>query len=71
MSSEESNVREVYNLQEADTSCSSFLVPFGQAVTLQTTDPGIFFRGKSDFVDMLRSHMLFLLELVYPWKLET
>jgi hypothetical protein len=49
----------------------SFLAPFGQAVKLQTTDPGIFFRGRSDFVDMLRSQMVSLPEPVYPWKLET
>lgn len=42
-----------------------FLPPSG------SDDPGIFFRGKSDFVDLLRRRMLLLLQPVYPWKLET
>jgi hypothetical protein len=69
--SEELKEREICNLPEAVMSYFSFLAPFGQAVKLQTTDPGIFFRGRSDFVDMLRSQMVSLPEPVYPWKLET
>lgn len=48
-----------------------FLAPFGQVVKLETADVGIFFRGKSAFVDVLRSQILSLPESVYPWKLET
>lgn len=52
-------------LPEAGVSSSLLFAPFGQAVHLQTTHPGIFFGGKYDFIDMLRSQILSLIEPIY------
>lgn len=62
--------REICHLPETNILCFLFLSPFGQAVKLQTPDPGIFFRGKCDLLNVLRSQILSLPEPVYSWKLE-
>lgn len=63
-SDEHLEARETY-LPEAGVSSSLLFAPFGQAVHLQRTHPGKFFGGKYDFIDMLRSQILSLLEPIY------
>lgn len=55
VNSEEQEERKIHSSLKQIYHVPHFLAPFGQAVKLETADVGIFFRGKSAFVHMLRS----------------